>query len=88
MSSPWEPVGDCKIQLKHERYPNNHASLVTDVLAKGEQKLKSSTLTTFNKKVCTLMSGYCVEEEVDDIPRTDYAEIGVEDEDDMRGPEE
>jgi hypothetical protein len=34
------------------------------------------------------MSGHCVEEEIDDIPRAEYAAVTVEDEDDTRGPEE
>jgi hypothetical protein len=61
---------------------------VTNVLAKGEQKLKSASLKTFNTKVRILMSGYCVDDEVDDIPKVDYAEVQVEDNDDTRGSEE
>jgi hypothetical protein len=75
-------------KLKCERYPNGCTSPVIDILAKGEQKLKSASLKTFNNKVRVLMSGHCVEEEIDDIPRAEYAAVTVEDEDDTRGPEE
>jgi len=34
------------------------------------------------------MSGYCVEDEVDDIPRADFAEMVMDDDDDTRSAEE
>jgi len=47
-------------------------------MAKGEQKLKSASLKTFNKKINTLLSGHCIDDEVDDIQAADYAEMTVD----------
>ena len=41
---------------------------VLDSLASGEQKLKSSTLATFNKKIQSMFSGKAFEPEVDELP--------------------
>lgn len=49
--------------------------LTANILLLGEERLKSSTLTNFNKKVRRLHDGYAVAAEVDDIPEMD---IGVE----------
>jgi hypothetical protein len=72
---------------QRERYPNNCASPVLNILEKGEQKLRSASLKTFNNKVHGLMNGQCDDDEVDDIPQADYADILVNDED-MQGPED
>lgn len=83
----WKVANDVRelellvFKLDRQRYPNDCASPVTDVLMKGEQKLKLSSLKTFNTKIRVFMSGYCIEDEVDDIPRADYAETVIGDDD-------
>jgi hypothetical protein len=41
---------------------------VQDILTTGEQKLKSSTLGTFNKKVQGMITGQGFEEDVNELP--------------------
>ncbi|KIM80400.1 hypothetical protein PILCRDRAFT_822535, partial [Piloderma croceum F 1598] len=55
-------------KFKLDREGNNSAKLTANVLALGEQRLKSSTLANFNKKVQRLYDGYAVVAEVDEIP--------------------
>lgn len=45
---------------------------VIDTLAAGEKKLQSSTLSTFHKKVRSMMVGEVFEAEEDEIPRADF----------------
>lgn len=45
---------------------------VIDVLAEGEQKLKSSTLSTFNRKVQEMLAGKGYEQEEDELPRANF----------------
>ena len=54
------------------REGSNTTKLVIDALALGEQKLKSSTLTTFNKKIWSMLVGEWFETEVDDIPEVAF----------------
>ena len=41
-------------------------------LALGEQKLKSSTLATFNKKVQDMLAGKEFEAEIDELPQAAF----------------
>ncbi|KIJ57647.1 hypothetical protein HYDPIDRAFT_44852 [Hydnomerulius pinastri MD-312] len=45
---------------------------VVDTLASGEQKLKSATLATFNKKVKSMLAGKGLDGEEDEIPQVDF----------------
>ncbi|KII90886.1 hypothetical protein PLICRDRAFT_106916 [Plicaturopsis crispa FD-325 SS-3] len=47
---------------------NDSTKPTVDILLAGEKKLKSSTLSTINKKIRSLVSGVSVEDEEDDIP--------------------
>jgi len=90
----WKVANDVReaelliFKVHRDRYPNDCATPVVNILAKGEQKLKSSSLKTFNSKIRILKSGHFVDEEVDDIPVADYAErIVTEDADNEDGSE-
>lgn len=61
-------------KLQRQGHDNDTVKPVVDILAAGEQKLKSASLATFNKKVHTLINGHSVEEEVDEIPGVDYGD--------------
>ena len=65
----------------HMLYNDTVKPVIVDILAAGEQKLKSASLATFNKKVHTLINGHSVEDEVDEISGMDYGDP-VETEDD------
>ena len=65
-------------KLQREQYPNDCAVPVIDIIVKGEQKLRSASLKTFNNKINTLLSGHSVDDEVDDIQMADYAEMTVD----------
>jgi hypothetical protein len=60
---------------------NDAAIPVLNILDKGEQKLKSASLKTFNNKIRGLMSRQFGDDEVDDILRADYAEVGADNND-------
>lgn len=45
---------------------------IVDSLALGEQKLKSSTLATFNKKVQHMLAGEGFEAEIDKLPQATF----------------
>ena len=45
---------------------------VVNSLALGEQKLKSSTLATFNKKVQDMLAGEEFEAEIDELPQAAF----------------
>ena len=45
---------------------------VVDSLTLGEQKLKSSTLAMFNKKIRSMFAGEGFETEVDELPRATF----------------
>jgi hypothetical protein len=80
-----EKVKELELQvfkLEHQGHDNDAVKPIVNILAAGEQKIKSASLATFNKKVHTLISGYSVEEEHDEILRMDYREPKSEDDDD------
>lgn len=59
---------------KPDRDGNGTVRPIVDTLAVGEQKLRSSTLTTFNRKVKMMMEGdgFEVEPEEDEIPAINF----------------
>ncbi|KAF8803591.1 hypothetical protein BYT27DRAFT_7109579, partial [Phlegmacium glaucopus] len=68
---------DCGLQVFTQNREGNHrGKLVTDILAEGEAKLKSSSLATFNKKVKAMVNGRRFD--IDEDP-----EEGIELEDDV-----
>jgi hypothetical protein len=69
-------------KIRRQNHDNDAVKPVADILAKGEQKLKSASLATFNKKVHTLIAGYSVDEEIDEIAAMDYGEPIGSDSDD------
>jgi hypothetical protein len=46
--------------------------VVADALSVGEKKLKSSTLSTFNKKARSMIAGKDFEAESDELPPLDF----------------
>ena len=46
---------------------------IVDMLAVGEQKLRSSTLATFNQKMKRMMDGNMFEVKEDEIPSINFA---------------
>ena len=66
-------VGELRLHtFTPSRGENNKIRPVINTLALGEHKLKSATLTTFNRKVKAMMAGEGLEAEVDDIPQVDF----------------
>jgi hypothetical protein len=61
-------------KLERHGHDNDTVKPVIDILAAGEQKLKSASLATFNKKVHTLINRHSVEDKVDEIARVDYGD--------------
>ncbi|KAG0695544.1 hypothetical protein DFH29DRAFT_1083321 [Suillus ampliporus] len=53
--------------FNQDREENDSVKPVIDVLAEGEQKLKSSTLSTFNRKVREMLAGKGYEQEEDKL---------------------
>ncbi|KIK76079.1 hypothetical protein PAXRUDRAFT_36944 [Paxillus rubicundulus Ve08.2h10] len=51
-----------------DRMGNDSVKPVVNILTSREQKLKSSTLATFNRKVRSMMVGEGIESEEDEIP--------------------
>ncbi len=51
-----------------DRAGNAKVKSTLDILATGEAKLKTSTLATFNRKVCAMVNGHFYEEEEDTLP--------------------
>jgi hypothetical protein len=68
----WKVANKIKDLALHKYKPgregNDDAKPVANILLLGEERLKSSTLAKFNKKVRRLHDGYAVAAEVDDIP--------------------
>ncbi|KAF8834574.1 hypothetical protein BDN67DRAFT_985220 [Paxillus ammoniavirescens] len=58
--------------FKPDRLENDSIRRVVDTLAAGEQKLKSSTLATFNRKVRGMMAGEGIEIEEDETPQVSF----------------
>jgi len=64
-----DKVRDDKLQIFDEsRDGNSKIKAVVNILATGEAKLKSSSLASFNKKVCAMVNGHAYEHEEDTIP--------------------
>lgn len=62
-------VYDEKLHLyTKDRLGNAKAKAVPDILAVGEAKLKSSSLSTFNRKIRTMIEGGNIDEELDSLP--------------------
>ncbi|KIK38000.1 hypothetical protein CY34DRAFT_91720, partial [Suillus luteus UH-Slu-Lm8-n1] len=59
-------------RFNQDREENDSVKPVIDVLAEGEQKLKSSTLSTFNRKVQEMLAGKGYEQEEDGLPRANF----------------
>lgn len=58
--------------FKPNRLEGDTARPVVDTLAVGAQKLKSSTLATFNRKVRGMMVGEVFESDEDEIPQASF----------------
>jgi hypothetical protein len=59
-----------KLDVYKENRPGNVKAIMTlDILDIGEKKLKSSTLTTFNRKVRAMAEGRRYDEEQDSLPQ-------------------
>jgi hypothetical protein len=59
-----------KFHVYKENRPGNAKAVVTlDILDIGEKKLKSSTLTTFNRKVRAMVEGRRYDDEQDSLPQ-------------------
>ncbi len=56
--------------FKESRQGNAKIKAVVNILATGEAKLKSSSLASFNKKVCAMVNGHAYEHEEDTIPQS------------------
>jgi hypothetical protein len=62
-------VWDDEIQVfKENREGNLKVKVAVDILATGEAKLCSSSITTFNRKICAMVNGHNYEDEEDTIP--------------------
>lgn len=64
-------IADCARELKLQQKVDNregNAKPVVDVQLYGHQKMESSSLATFNKKIDTMKEGHATNMEVDDIP--------------------
>ncbi|KIK92518.1 hypothetical protein PAXRUDRAFT_26690 [Paxillus rubicundulus Ve08.2h10] len=68
--------------LLHQFTPNRDGTdsdaikPVIDTLASGEQKLKSSTLAMFNKKVWSMLEGEGLEVDEDELPQPAFDLLG------------
>jgi hypothetical protein len=68
-------VKDEELQNFQENRPgNSRCNPIVDILATGEKKLKSSSLSTFNRKVLAMVEGRMFEIEVDEIPSVSFSE--------------
>ena len=75
-----DKIRDEELQaFREKRVGNSKVKGVVDVLATGEVKLKSSSLTAFNKKISAMVKGHVYEDEQDVIPQTQLS-IGGSDE--------
>jgi hypothetical protein len=62
-----DKIRDEQLQtFQTERIGNTKVKSTLDILAAGKAKLKSSTLNTFNRKVCAMVNGHLYEEEEED----------------------
>jgi hypothetical protein len=75
-----DKIRDEELQVFSEkRLAKSKVKPVVDILATGEAKLKSSSLTAFNKKISAMVKGHAYEEEHDGIPQAQLS-IGGSDE--------
>jgi hypothetical protein len=76
-----DKVRDEEIQVfKENRAGNSKVKSVVDVLATGEAKLKSSSLATFNRKICAMVNGHLYEDDEDTIPQPQFSLNGMSEE--------
>jgi aspartyl/asparaginyl beta-hydroxylase (cupin superfamily) len=79
-----DKIRDEELQVfREKRVGNSKVKGVVDVLATGEAKLKSSSLTAFNKKISAMVKGHVYEDEQDVIPQTQLSMGGSEPSDEM-----
>ena len=65
-----DKVQDEELQVfKANRAGNSKVKCVVDIITTGEAKLRSSSLATFNKKICAMVNGRAYEDEDDMIPQ-------------------
>jgi hypothetical protein len=75
-----DKLRDEELQVfREKRVGNSKVKAVVDILATGEAKLKSSSLTSFNKKISAMVKGHVYDDEQDAIPQTQLS-IGGSDE--------
>ena len=63
---------------------NMKTKAVTNILFVGGEKLKSSSLNTFNRKIRAMAEGWQYDEEIDSLPQNTLA-INLEDDEDDPG---
>ncbi len=54
--------------FKENREGNSKVKVAVDILATGEAKLCSSSIATFNQKICAMVNGHNYEDEENTIP--------------------
>ncbi|KAJ7915105.1 hypothetical protein B0H13DRAFT_1610806, partial [Mycena leptocephala] len=59
-------------QFEDGRANNDKCKLTVNIMLTGEEKLKSSTLATFNKKILAMIDGHEFEDEEDECPALAY----------------
>lgn len=67
-------------QFNLARSNNTRGKLTKDISKVGEAKLKSSTLGTFNKKLCAMIEGHGFEDEEDECPAMAFGALDLPDE--------
>lgn len=73
----WRVAGKVHEEQLHvyikDRPGNANTKAVPDILAVGEAKLKSASLTTFNRKFHAMVEGRQYDEELDSLPQVAFA---------------
>jgi hypothetical protein len=64
--------------FSQDREENDSITPIVDILAEGERKLRSSTLTTFNRKVREMLAGNGYEPDEDELPRATFDFISAD----------
>ncbi|KAF8811264.1 hypothetical protein BYT27DRAFT_7090248, partial [Phlegmacium glaucopus] len=78
-----------KLHVYRENRPGNAKVVPTlDILDIGEEKLKSSSLATFNRKVCAMVEGRRYDEEQDSLPQFALATATNLEDSEVADPEE
>ncbi|KAJ7206287.1 hypothetical protein GGX14DRAFT_367375 [Mycena pura] len=67
-------------EFEQGRSNNEIKKLTANILERGEAKLKSSTLATFNKKTMAMIAGHAFEEEEDECPAMSFATAALPEE--------